>query len=85
MRMSEELNAAIERLRGLSKDDFIPRNVRSKLEEIIQVLSSDQALSIRVNKALSDIEEISEDANIQPFTRTEIIGIASMLESIDTE
>jgi uncharacterized protein (UPF0147 family) len=83
--MSEEdITQVIDSLKELTEDDSIPRNVRTRMSEMIQILKKDEAASIRVNRALSSIEEISEDTNLQPFTRTQIWGIASMLESIDT-
>ncbi|MBU0461926.1 MAG: UPF0147 family protein, partial [Nanoarchaeota archaeon] len=39
-----------------------------------------EELSIRINKALSELDEISDDTNLQAYTRTQIWNIASMLE-----
>jgi uncharacterized protein (UPF0147 family) len=81
--MSDELQMVLESLKELGEDDSIPRNVRAKLNEMRSILKTDETLSIRLNKALSALEEVSEDTNIQPFTRTQIWGLASMLESIN--
>ena len=43
---------------------------------------TDDNLSLTVNKLLSDLDEISSDANLDQFTRQQIWSISSMLESI---
>jgi len=37
---------------------------------------------IRINKALHELEEIADDINLQPFTRTQLWNIVSILEKI---
>jgi uncharacterized protein (UPF0147 family) len=39
-------------------------------------------MSLRVDKAQQELEEISADANLQPFTRTQLWNIVSLLETI---
>ena len=76
------LASIIDTIEDLTKDDTIPRNVKGKLNEILQSLKSSQELSIKINKALDDLDEISSDSNLQAYTRTQIWNIASLLESL---
>ncbi|MEK6917051.1 MAG: UPF0147 family protein [Nanoarchaeota archaeon] len=77
-----DLQETIEILQELLEDHTVPKNVRLKIQEIINSLNEKADLSIKVNKALSLLDEISDDNNLQAYTRTQIWNIASMLESL---
>lgn len=82
-KVEENIEKIIEHLKQLQEDNTIPRNVKSKFDEMIRLLSNkEEEHGLRINKALNVIEGISEDANLQPYTRTQIWNVASMLESI---
>lgn len=82
--MDERISNIIESLEELSQDNTVPRNIKSKVEEVATLLKGDddENLSIKINKALSTLDEISDDTNIQAYTRTQIWNIASLLEMI---
>ena len=82
--MDERVQNIVEALEELSNDNTVPRNVKSKVSEVITTLKEEngEEMSIKVNKALSIIDEISDDTNLQSYTRTQIWNIASMLEMI---
>lgn len=80
--MEEKLQSVIELIDELIDDQFIPKNVREKLGRMKVNLSEDIELSLRINKCLDTLEEISNDSNLQSFTRTQLWNIASQLESI---
>lgn len=77
-----EIEDIISVLEEVMRDATVPKNVRTKIEEIISALNEDSDQSLRVNKALNLLDEISDDNNIQPYTRTQIWNIASLLESL---
>ncbi len=67
----------------LSEDRSIPKNVVSKLESMKAIFQQEgEDLRIKVDKALQLVEEIMEDTNLQPFIRTKLWNISSILESI---
>jgi uncharacterized protein (UPF0147 family) len=72
----------LETLEELTGDDTIPRNVKAKLGDILSRLKTDEDMSIKINKALNELDEISSDTNLQAYTRTQIWNIASLLESL---
>jgi len=72
-------------LQELQTDSSIPKNVKLKIDGIITILNSTNELTIRVNKALNDFDEIVSDINLQPHTRTQIWNIVSLLESCSKE
>ena len=85
MKMAEQisrLDTVIGSLSEIKDDVAVPRNVRTKIEYIISTLKEDIELSIRINKTLNELDEISNDVNLQPYTRTQIWNAISLLEKL---
>ena len=81
--MSEDImGRVIEAMEYLEGDITVPKNVKSKLGQIKAILQGNDEASIKVNKALNELDEINDDPNLQAFTRTQIYNIVSMLEQI---
>jgi uncharacterized protein (UPF0147 family) len=78
----KEVQQIIEALNELQGDIVVPRNVKVKIGETIKILEEDTEMSIKVSKALNELEEVADDANLQPFTRTQIWNVISMLEKV---
>lgn len=72
----------INALEELKEDATVPKNIKKKIQGCIDILQENVELSIRVNKVLHELEEISEDSNMQAYTRTQIWNISSMLERL---
>lgn len=79
---NKEIENIIETLTELEEDATVPRNVRIKMQQIKETLSGDTTLSIKINKALNDLDEIASDVNLQSYTRTQIWNIVSVLEKL---
>lgn len=75
----EEINEA---LLMLSDDSSIPKNLRTKINQMISDVQQCSDYSILANRMLGDLEEMSSDINLQPFIRTQLWNIASLLERI---
>ena len=69
-------------LRELKNDITVPKNVRLKIEKVIEVLNSNLEMPIKVSKALNELEVIADDVNLQSYTRTQIWNVISALEKI---
>ena len=83
--MSEEkIKEIIDALSELSTDLAVPKNIKNKINQMIEILKDDSDLSIRVNKVLNGLDEISDDTNMQAYTRIQILNIVSLLERIQT-
>ncbi len=78
----ERLQQIIDALTELSGDSTVPRNVKNQLARTIAVLSSDEERRIKVSKALEELDEVIDDPNMQPYTRTQLWNIVSLLETI---
>jgi uncharacterized protein (UPF0147 family) len=74
----------IEYLDELTSDSNIPRSVKAKFKELAIELKSmsDADRSLKVNKFLAELDDISSDSNLDAFTRQQIWSISSMLEGI---
>ena len=69
-------------LEELEDDNTVPKNVRSKIAEIKMILAMDAEMEIKKSKVMYQLEVISEDVNLQPYTRTQIWDIISGLENV---
>lgn len=73
----------IESLQEIATDSAVPRNVKERLVKIIEVLKKDsEDILLRKDKALSELDEVVEDTNLQAYTRTQIWNVVSVLEMI---
>ncbi len=80
---AEQIPSVIELLSDLNDDSGVPKNVRSKLQTVISILSDKSDLSIRANKALEELDQINEDTNLQQYIRTQIWSVVSILSKIN--
>ena len=79
----ENLNELIEMIIELTEDSSVPRNVKDKLKSINSILTDkSREKNISINEAKDILAEISEDQNLQTFSRTQLWNISSMLEEI---
>ena len=79
---NEQMQGILDSLTALLEDPVVPRNVKLKIEAVIKILSQDAETSIKVNKALHELDDIAGDSNMQVFTRTQLWNIVSTLESL---
>ncbi len=82
--MTNELfNEIIELLEELDNDENTPKIVKCKIKEIYNnIVNDEEAVSLRVDRSLQELDDLSEDANIPIHIKTQIWDIASKLESI---
>ena len=72
----------IEELVMILEDESIPKNVKTKIESAIAALQQDAVEeSIRANKALQELDDLSDDPNIPSYIRPQLWNIVSQLEA----
>ena len=77
----QRIVSIIEALQEISTDNTVPRNVKEKLTKIVEVLKQEKEdFLLRKDKALSELDEVVEDTNLQAYTRTQIWNVVSALE-----
>lgn len=69
----------------INEDRTVPRNIRNMVIEAKNNLNSKQDIAVRINAAISILDEVSNDSNIPTYTRTQIWNIVSMLEVINEQ
>lgn len=72
----------IDSIKELNEDHTVPRNIKIKFERVMKALEEDADISIRVDKAQQELDEISDDSNLQAYTRTQIWNVVSLLEKL---
>jgi len=77
-----DMNYAVTGLAEINEDNSVPRNVRAQIQGILETLRNEVELPIKVNKALNILGELSNDVNLQGYTRTQIWNIMSILEKL---
>lgn len=77
----QRVASVIEALQEIAGDNTVPRNVKEKLTKIVEVLKQEKEdFLLRKDKALSELDEVVEDTNLQAYTRTQIWNVVSALE-----
>jgi len=67
----------------ISEDRTTPRNIRRAAKEASDLLNSAKlAQAVRAANAISILDDISQDPNMPPYTRTRIWNVVSVLEVI---
>jgi len=80
-----KVNDVVELVNEIVEDPTLPKNIKTKLEEIVTELRETEKkdLKLKADKCIHDLDEISSDVNLQPFVRTQIWSIVSMLEALE--
>lgn len=80
---TQNVEAVIVSISELQEDNTVPKNVKEKVNSVIEILKDEKAeLSMRVDKALQILDGIGEDSNLQSYTRTQLWNVVSMLEKV---
>ena len=73
----------IQLIEQIATDRTVPRNIRAKCEESIEILKKEEeGTDIKINTVISIMDEVSNDPNIPMYTRTQVWNIVSALESM---
>ena len=72
----------IDALKELHEDTTVPKNIKQKLSTTIEILQESKDLSMKKNRALNELEDVADDMNLQPYSRTRVYSIISMLETV---
>ncbi len=78
----ERLEQAKALLIQISEDRTVPKNIRENAKKSKDILDSKEDLTVRVDRAIQILDEVSDDPNLPAYTRTQIWSVVSALESI---
>jgi len=79
---STQLPFVIAALKELSEDTSVPKNVRNCIGQTLKLLDEPAEISIKISRALHVLEGVADDANMQSYTRSQLLNIVSMLEVV---
>jgi len=81
--MTDEIQAIIETLNQVIKDNSVPRNIRKGAEEAKNILKDEKEdIKNRASSALYILERITNDRNLPMHTRTTLWNVAGSLETL---
>ncbi len=76
-----DIQTISQSLDEINNDRSVPRNIRNAVLQAKTELNNEKLdMAVRINTAISIMDEISNDPNIPVYTRTQIWNIVSMLE-----
>lgn len=79
----ERFKQASSILAMISEDNTTPRNIRRASKEALESLQAPGlSYGVRAAQAISILDEISQDPNMPPYTRTRIWNVVSILEVV---
>ncbi|MBW2991088.1 UPF0147 family protein [Candidatus Woesearchaeota archaeon] len=75
----------VEIVNEIVEDPTLPKNIKTKLEEITSELKGvdKKDLRLKADKCIHELDDISSDVNLQPFVRTQLWSVVSMLEALE--
>lgn len=83
--MNENIKEEVfDMISKIEEDTGVPKNIKIKIQNIaLDLKEENQEVDVKINRALQELDEISEDNNIPDYIRTQIWSIVSLLESIE--
>ena len=83
--MGSSLDDVVNIFKELQEDSTVSKNLKAKVAVMQRELeqSSGDEISLKVNKILSELEDLSSDVNLPMFVRTQIWNLTSMLEALN--
>jgi len=77
----ETVNSMLDEINA---DRSVPKNIRLSVQKARGDLNNERLdIPVRINSAITILDEVSNDPNIPIYTRTHIWNIVSMLEVVD--
>ncbi|HLD83763.1 MAG TPA: UPF0147 family protein [archaeon] len=79
-----EINVITGLLDEISQDRTVPKNIRTAMEQAkASLVDAKQEIAVRINGAISILDDVANDPNIPVYSRTQIWNIVSMLEVLN--
>ena len=79
---SQQILEIVEFMKEISEDNTLPKNVMQKLNGIMDILNDSSEISMKVSKAIHELEDIVDDKNLEAYSRTQLYNIISQLETV---
>ncbi|HME87079.1 MAG TPA: UPF0147 family protein [Candidatus Nanoarchaeia archaeon] len=73
----------VDLITEILEDSNSSKSLKAKLQSIIAMLNTDEELSMKLNKASHALDDLASNSDLDSFTRTQLLGIVSALETVD--
>lgn len=82
--MSEEqILQLIAALEQIEQDGSVPKNVRLKIKNAMGMLMDNELeLKLKANKAMQELDDISNELNVPSYIMPQIWNVVSLLENL---
>ena len=81
--VNEKIIGVVDSLDSMKLDNSVPKNIRFKIGEAIGCLNDGTCndTSLKLNKLLNQLEDITEDPKIPSYVRIELLNVIGILEN----
>ncbi|MBW3023206.1 UPF0147 family protein [Candidatus Woesearchaeota archaeon] len=79
--MNLQITEVVDNMKEIYEDNTIPKNVKLKLGVVIEILEENGDISMKISKAIHELEDLVEDKNLQAYSRTQLFNVISILET----
>lgn len=80
---AEELKSLIEALSQIEEEDSVPKTAKARIKNAVAALQNEEGdMKFKANKALHELDEMSDDPNIPSYIKPQIWNVVSTLESV---
>ena len=78
------IQAVLDVLSVIEQDNSVPKNVRAKIKIAMASLQEENGKSreVKIDQILQQLDDLSDDPSLPPYTRTQIWNVVSTLESV---
>lgn len=73
----------IDMLDEIGGDASAAKNLKIKVQGITGILKADGDLSVKLNKASHELDELASNPDLDSYTRTQLLGIVGALETVE--
>ncbi len=79
--MTMDIQVIMESLAMIEEDSSVPKNVRAKIKDAMSLLLDENGKStaIKIDQVMQQLDDLNEDPNLPPYTRTQIWNVVSTL------
>ena len=79
----ESMKGAIETLEQITSSNSTPKTIKKSITDLVTELkNSEYSLSVRAANTISLLDDVTQDANMPSYVRTQLWQAVSKLESI---
>ena len=77
------LAEVIDLLNEVGEESSATKNLKIKISQIVSILKAEGDLSLKLNKASHELDELASNSDLDSYTRTQLLGIVGALETVE--